>query len=737
MSSFAANYLTKSFYPLENVLEAIPIESQKRKRWLCAACRHCFINREGFTLQWNNVEALLPRSGTNCPICTFLAKVLIYLAGRSETAYGRQRLRLAGQLSLVEAAPGKRECPQLRVTVDEKIVFNCHLLSDIRGTIFQPGSIPLYLRDRQFHDDGSILHPSSLRSFIMKCCLAFGDGPHSVKDGCGRRQPDPNPLSINLIDVNDLCIVTTDSSVGYCALSYVWGKRKILTSTKQNREELQRPGSLSRSGTLATVIRDAIQLVQAMGEKYLWVDSLCITQDDGVHSAFYINKMDYIYSQSLFTIIASASTTAHDSLHGVIPGSRPPHHSFKAEGIRAVRPPTNLIDHLASSVYETRAWTFQERLLSKRSIILTETEAFLSCPSMVVSESQGTVPREYRRFHPLRRFFQPSTTYGETEEARFRSLLCYRDLVVAYTRRQLSYDSDILRAFGGISAFLEAKMLSGCMILGLPTHDLALALTWVSVGPTARRPVCTAVKTPDTLILPSWAWAGWTGEKAWSPPFGYFDAIKDTQARRQYHPLVRDFKLKSNTDTHWQAVGLISSSLHPSMLPAHILKFEASVVATTQLRVEAETSGRYVLIQDLDGAYFRGDCLTLEISYNTRRSVVSKGGLVFGVDQRSMADPDCALIALIKWKRKPGPAFSYVYRRDDYPFYEDRHEPYTTTSEDYDDDWDREAYFYSCLVVRWADRGRSLCERIGVALISADLWHLRIIEKTEEGIILT
>ncbi|KAF2106701.1 heterokaryon incompatibility, partial [Lophiotrema nucula] len=124
-------------------------------------------------------------------------------------------------------------------------------------------------------------------------------------------------------------------------------------------------------------IRDAIKLVRSMGEKYLWVDCLCIEQDNTVQKHFQISRMDIVYSRALATIVALSSLDAAHPIPGVDPGTRLPFSSRwvrehcddtakSASGMYTVSfgsyPPL-LESVFTDSVYERRGWTLQERLL--------------------------------------------------------------------------------------------------------------------------------------------------------------------------------------------------------------------------------------------------------------------------------------------------------------------------------------------------------------------------------------
>lgn len=70
----------------------------------------------------------------------------------------------------------------------------------------------------------------------------------------------------------------------YMALSYVWGdpkemgsRRWLMKTAHVNESQLHNGLDLD---LLPKTITDAMALVSKIGERYLWVDALCIVQDD-------------------------------------------------------------------------------------------------------------------------------------------------------------------------------------------------------------------------------------------------------------------------------------------------------------------------------------------------------------------------------------------------------------------------------------------------------------------------
>jgi hypothetical protein len=93
------------------------------------------------------------------------------------------------------------------------------------------------------------------------------------------------------------------------ALSYTWGLGRNVKTVKATLRELQQPSALKSSlfaTQLPETIRNAMDLVKAAGETYLWVDALCIVQDDAESLRRNLDKMSLIHAGAVFCIVAAA-----------------------------------------------------------------------------------------------------------------------------------------------------------------------------------------------------------------------------------------------------------------------------------------------------------------------------------------------------------------------------------------------------------------------------------------------
>lgn len=162
------------------------------------------------------------------------------------------------------------------------------------------------------------------------------------------------------------------------------------TPNESNQELLFRDGGfLSFEKEIPQVIKDAMQFVRNIGERFLWVDSLCIMQDDESIKHHLISNMGSIYNSAVATIIASSGENAAHGLPGVRENTRVLEKSVEILGtglhVTIRRDLDTIVDN---STYNARGWTFQERLLSRHCFYFTETQIFFECQRYVYSEDQ-------------------------------------------------------------------------------------------------------------------------------------------------------------------------------------------------------------------------------------------------------------------------------------------------------------------------------------------------------------
>ncbi|OGM48291.1 hypothetical protein ABOM_002217 [Aspergillus bombycis] len=325
-----------------------------------------------------------------------------------------------------------------------------------------------------------------------------------------------------VIDVERRCLTIAEENDQWVCLSYVWGRAKTLRLLKENIQTFSEPGSLSPD-LLPNITEDALQVTKGLGERYLWVDSLCIVQDDDQDKARFISRMDSIYTLATVVLISSTCTDANTPLPGVKPGSRrqeqEPFQIRDVTLVQSLDPSLGVkVDlrtgraagYLGETVWDTRAWTLQERFLASRSLVFTAEQVFWECEEAFWCEDSF---REIPNISPDPH--RTSLCAGELNLSWNSDIVTfdhfYRVLLEDYSGRALSFDSDGLNAFLGIIHALE-RSIGETFFWGMPTAFLESALAWGHRSHALRRRRGVQTLAQDPSQFPSWSWVGWTSD---------------------------------------------------------------------------------------------------------------------------------------------------------------------------------------------------------------------------------
>ncbi|KAF4458132.1 hypothetical protein F53441_67 [Fusarium austroafricanum] len=364
---------------------------------------------------------------------------------------------------------------------------------------------------------GSLLDLSLVQRWLHQCEEHHGDKCH--KPDWLSDSENEWPERCRVIDVKNRRIVDLLPTMRYVALSYVWGSseeaRRLRFQRRLTREnlcQLQEENGLD-AVSLPQTIKDAMQVTEGVGENFLWVDALCIAQDDPEELGHQTARMDQIYSKAVFTILAACGEDADSGLAG-LPNT--PRDIFQRQiqvspnGLH-ITPCVTMIeeDTLQYSSWGTRGWTFQERLLSRRSLIFTNTQVYWCCDSTTwEEESLLDLP-------------------GSTASVNSHSFGCYDEwddnyakfstdridmYITQFSERKFTFPSDVLPAFLGIIRRFE-HLNNEKLHWGVNVSTFDQALTW-NFGHTRRREMYTYI-TEDSVVrkvpYPSWSWLGWKG----------------------------------------------------------------------------------------------------------------------------------------------------------------------------------------------------------------------------------
>lgn len=330
------------------------------------------------------------------------------------------------------------------------------------------------------------------------------------------------PLCLLVIDVHKRVIIEAPPDCEYTALSYVWGKVVGEEHISSQEDLKQLPKALLEPDKMPRTIEDAIRVTKDIGLDYLWVDAICIAQKPSENSdkTHHLEQMDLIFKSAEVVIAAAASM-------GAAAGFHPEGDIHRRDIIRSVggakfavsKPQFN--DYIESTIWTTRAWTFQEQLLARRLLLIGAHESYWLCQCDLWCESEvcepdpldpSSIPALPNTSKPPMRVLDiDKDDYGAIEPGEIQTLKAYVTLISKYTLRQLGRPEDGVHAVWGVVKMLQRfdPQRWDVLYYGLPAVYFDVAVLWTPKF---------SVQRDDSLRvrqkLPSWCWAGWLGSKS-------------------------------------------------------------------------------------------------------------------------------------------------------------------------------------------------------------------------------
>lgn len=372
------------------------------------------------------------------------------------------------------------------------------------GDVLPPNLIPnsdlSFKRARRWLSDCEQTH-SKCRAFNV---LKKPHMPSRVLEVVGT----PRELSVRL--------VANPKRAPYIALSYCWGGDQPAKLTKHRLTAYSHGVPLEQ---LPQTIKDAVIVTHRIGHRYLWVDALCIIQDDEKDKVQEIAVMHNIYRGALVTIAAAAAESSADGfLH--------PRREFRATKLTTsfednvfgdvVLVPTTALLHAAAAKDEgyrlyTRGWTFQENSLSSRILAYGHLELVFQC-----LESQ-----QWDGGHGPHFGIRSPSEWGEEPLLLLRKLdpgnqrmaanggahpSSWMAIVESYSSGHLSNPHDKLPAVAALAEEYRDTQPVTRYLAGLWEEDLLLQSLWRVADSYMGG------SRPPGYRAPSWSWASLDGE---------------------------------------------------------------------------------------------------------------------------------------------------------------------------------------------------------------------------------
>jgi hypothetical protein len=235
---------------------------------------------------------------------------------------------------------------------------------------------------------------------LLRAWLRWCDKFHNCMK---RRAKSKAALPSRLLDIGNpnfdnlrLFCPKKKDQVEYVALSHSWGKltvenKRQFCTTDNNIDERLKGFTFSE---LPKTFRDAIRVTRELGFQYLWIDSLCIIQENQKDWEHEAKRMEGVYASAYCTI---AATSAVDSNAGFLERnvSNEYVHVQDASG-RTFYVCTDIDDFendVENARLNKRAWVMQERYLSRRTIHFTANLVYFECGQGIHCENFTTLKR--------------------------------------------------------------------------------------------------------------------------------------------------------------------------------------------------------------------------------------------------------------------------------------------------------------------------------------------------------
>lgn len=320
----------------------------------------------------------------------------------------------------------------------------------------------------------------------------------------------------------------------YTTLSHCWGpaSNKFRTSTTSSTEHIYLKGI--PVDELPLTYHHAIIITRYFNIRYIWIDSLCIVQDDTKDWEEEASNMADIFQGSYLTIAATSSSDSYGGcIFNVCSGdkSEPDVNLFPnftvgsiSKGSSAImrRTPANPQSIRSSPLYR-RGWVLQETVLSPRTVLFDQDQMYWQCRTRITSEDGTMNCDSVTRVGGSdagapRAFGWTPHEFDSLERKREFWWTCVED----YSNRHLTYAKDKTAAIAGLVRYYQDRT-GDVPLLGLWKGTVWYDLSW---GPNnfkydVRRPPRPPPPSPGLLNFPSWSWLSsksgvWRGHGGWN-----------------------------------------------------------------------------------------------------------------------------------------------------------------------------------------------------------------------------
>ncbi|KAH7109616.1 heterokaryon incompatibility protein-domain-containing protein [Dendryphion nanum] len=316
----------------------------------------------------------------------------------------------------------------------------------------------------------------------------------------------------------------------YIALSHCWGKPGMILKTIRSNILEHLEGIVWDA--LPKTFQDAIIVSQHLGVQYLWIDSLCIIQQDRADFEQECATMHLIYLNAHCMISASDSNNSSEgflefwsdfpntskNVHGTTttPAFTPNSTQFRYNGAIEWYEWSDILE----GPLNTRGWALQERQLAPRILHFTKHGLMWECRQRIGAGDSSSLqlrrlPTQKRRDHDTERFRVLDWNMDPSRHTSHRLIWIWLRMAEDYSKRMLTYQEDKLSALSGLAAAV-ASILPGrndqlpLYLAGVwPHNQIRDQLFWCPFGSQPHDEIKQVELSRGQFSLPSWSWASW------------------------------------------------------------------------------------------------------------------------------------------------------------------------------------------------------------------------------------
>lgn len=382
--------------------------------------------------------------------------------------------------------------------------------------------------------------------------------------------PLDDPSSVRLVEPEGL-------REPYLCLSHCWGDPQGPRPLRTLKANLS--SHLGRIGweTLPETFQEAIEVVRLINQRYLWIDSLCIVQDDIQDWDQQSGSMATIFRNSYLTLAATKAKNSHEGLHDVTNRfssrrlttfnrdlhaislhcrPRIPHFYFPEERamfLQKISPyPVYVQKHFPLL---GRAWVLQERLLSSRILHFGPAELLWECSERFYCECRPDGKDLTRVSYPKIQYFNALKPNSDVPRPAM-----WRSIVTSYSALAITHRHDVLPALRGVATQLFGYHPHHKIMSGLWEGSMLLDLMWEGYSESEN----IRIRQPG---IPSWSWANMQSRISYS-------VQRPSEVKE--HATIQGIGVAENENSHRVMRSATSITIIARILPGRMSKINNS-----------------------------------------------------------------------------------------------------------------------------------------------------------------